>query len=65
MSIKLSILVPVYKVETYVAECIESVLSQTYGNFELILVDDGSPDRSGKICDEFAEKDSRISVYHK
>lgn len=64
-SIKFSIMTPVYKVEQYLPECIESVLDQTYGNFEFILVDDGSPDRSGEICDEYAKKDSRISVFHK
>lgn len=64
-SIKFSVLVPVYKVEKYIDECIQSVLNQTYQNFELILVDDGSPDRSGQICDEYAAKDSRIKVFHK
>ena len=58
-------MVPVYNVELYVAECIESVLNQTYQNFELILVDDGSPDKSGEICDEYAKKDTRIRVFHK
>lgn len=64
-SIKFSVLVPVYKVEKYIDECIQSVLNQTYGNFELILVDDGSPDKSGQICDSYAEKDERIKVIHK
>lgn len=64
-SIKFSIMTPVYKVEQYLPECIESVLDQTYGNFEFILVDDGSPDRSGEICEQYAEKDSRIRVFHK
>ena len=64
-SIKFSIMTPVYKVEQYLPECIESVLGQTYGNFEFILVDDGSPDRSGEICEEYAKKDSRIRVFHK
>lgn len=63
--IKVSIIVPVYKVERYLSECIDSILSQTYSDFELILVDDGSPDRSGIICDEYAKKDNRIVVYHK
>ena len=60
-----SILTPVYKVEKYLNACIDSVLNQTYGDFELILVDDGSPDNSGKICDDYAQKDSRIKVIHK
>jgi glycosyltransferase involved in cell wall biosynthesis len=60
-----SIVVPIYKVERYLPRCIESILQQTYTNFELILVDDGTPDRSGIICDRYAEKDSRIKVIHK
>ena len=64
-TVKFSILVPVYKVEKYIGECIESVLGQSYPNFELVLVDDGSPDRSGEICDEYAAKDQRIRVFHK
>lgn len=64
-NIKFSIMTPVYKVEQYLPECIESVLGQTYGNFEFILVDDGSPDRCGEICEEYAKKDSRIRVFHK
>lgn len=62
---KVSVIVPVYKVENYVSRCIESVLNQTYTNWELILVDDGSPDLSGAICEEYALKDRRIKVYHK
>ena len=61
----ISVIVPVYKVERYLPRCIESILGQTYTNFELILVDDGTPDRSGVICDRYAEKDSRIRVIHK
>ena len=64
-SIKFSVIVPVYKVEPYIRECIESVLHQTYQNYELILVDDGSPDNSGLICDEYKEKSDQIVVYHK
>lgn len=60
----IGVIVPVYKVEKYVAECIESILAQTYTNFRLILVDDGTPDNAGKICDEYAKKDSRITVIH-
>lgn len=60
----IGIIVPVYKVEKYIAECIESILAQTYTKFRLILVDDGTPDNAGKICDEYAKKDSRIMVIH-
>ena len=60
-----SVIIPVYKVEKYIAECIESILAQTYTNFRLILVDDGTPDNAGKICDEYALKDNRIKVIHK
>lgn len=60
-----SVIVPVYKAERYIAQCIESVLKQTFSDFELILVDDGSPDKSGEICDSYAKMDSRIHVLHK
>ena len=60
----IGVIVPVYKVEKYVSECIESILAQTYTNFRLILVDDGTPDNAGKICDEYAKKDPRITVIH-
>ena len=60
-----SVIVPVYKVEEYLADCIESVLNQTFSDFELILVDDGSPDHCPAICDAYAEKDSRVQVIHK
>ena len=62
---KISIIVPVYNVEKYITECIDSILAQTHKDWELILVDDGSIDNSGKICDEYAIKDSRIKVIHK
>ncbi|MBE6947776.1 MAG: glycosyltransferase family 2 protein [Ruminococcaceae bacterium] len=60
-----SIIVPIYKVEEFLPQCIESVLAQTHKDFELILVDDGSPDGCPAICDEYAAKDSRIKVVHK
>ena len=60
-----SVIVPVYKVENYLSNCIESVLNQTFSDFELILVDDGSPDRCPEICDAYKEKDERIKVVHK
>lgn len=60
----ITIVVPVYNVEKYLSRCIDSILNQTYTDFELLLVDDGSPDNCGKICDEYAEKDSRIFVIH-
>ena len=62
---KVSVIVPVYKVEKYLPECIDSILAQTFTDFELILVDDGSPDNSGKICDDYAARDSRVRVFHK
>ena len=61
----ISLVIPVYNVEKYLDKCMESVLAQTYDNFEVILVDDGSTDNSGKMCDEYAKKDSRVTVYHK
>lgn len=61
----ISIIIPVYKVEKYIHRCVDSVVNQTYKNLEIILVDDGSPDNCGKICDEYAEKDNRIKVIHK
>jgi glycosyltransferase involved in cell wall biosynthesis len=62
---KISIIIPVYKVEKYLPRCIDSLLNQSFQNLEIILVDDGSPDNSGKICDEYALKDARIKVIHK
>lgn len=61
---QISVIVPVYKVERYIRNCIESVINQTYTNWEMILVDDGSPDRCGEICDEYARKDNRLTVLH-
>lgn len=62
---KLSVILPIYKVEPYIRMCLDSIVGQTYRNLEIILVDDGSPDNCGKICDEYAEKDKRIIVIHK
>ena len=61
---QISVIVPVYKVEKYIYRCVDSILGQTYADFELILVDDGSPDNCGAICDEYAAKDSRVVVIH-
>jgi glycosyltransferase involved in cell wall biosynthesis len=61
---KISVIVPVYKVEPYLHRCVDSILAQTFTDFELILVDDGSPDNCGSICDEYAEKDCRVHVIH-
>ena len=65
MEPKISIIVPVYNVEQYLERCVESLINQTHKNIEIILVDDGSKDNSGKLCDELAQRDSRIVVYHK
>ena len=62
---KVSVIVPVYKVEQYLNRCVESILNQTYKDLELILVDDGSPDKCGEICDKFVEQDSRVKCIHK
>ncbi len=61
---EISVIVPAYKVEAFLGRCVDSILSQSFADWELILVDDGSPDRSGQICDEYAQKDSRIHVIH-
>ena len=61
----ISVIVPVYKVERYLKRCVDSILDQTFRDFELILVDDGSPDRCGEICEKYAEKDKRIVVLHR
>lgn len=65
MSEKISVIVPIYKVEPYLRKCVDSILAQTYQNLEVILVDDGSPDNCGAICEEYAEQDTRIKVIHK
>lgn len=62
---KISVIVPVYKSEPYIRRCLDSVIGQTYRDLEIILIDDGSPDNCGAICDEYAEKDNRIKVIHK
>lgn len=62
---EISVIIPVYNAEKYLHRCVDSVLNQSYTDFEILLVDDGSPDTCGKICDEYAEKDSRIFVIHK
>lgn len=61
----ISVIVPIYKVEKYLSECVDSIINQTYENLEIILVDDGSPDRCGAICDEYKKKDNRIVIIHK
>ena len=60
-----SVIIPVYNVEAYLRECVDSIVNQTYKNLEIILVDDGSTDNSGKICDEYVSRDHRIKVFHK
>lgn len=65
MKAKISVIVPVYNVEKYLKKCIESIINQTYKNLEIILVDDGSPDKCGDICDQYASNDNRIKVIHK
>ncbi len=62
---KVSVIVPIYKVEKYLNQCIESIVNQTYKNLEIILIDDGSPDNCPQMCDEWAKKDERIKVIHK
>lgn len=61
----ISVIVPVYKAEAYLERCVNSIINQTYKNLEIILVDDGSPDNCGKMCDDFAKQDARIRVIHK
>ena len=60
----ISVIVPIYKAESYIHRCIDSILNQTFSDFELILVNDGSPDKSGDICNEYAQKDKRVKVFH-
>ena len=61
----ISVVIPIFNVEKYICKCVESVRNQTFNNIEIVLVDDGSTDKSGFICDALAKEDSRISVYHK
>lgn len=61
----ISVIVPIYKAEAYLRKCVDGILCQSFSDFELILVDDGSPDLSGAICDDYARKDSRVRVVHK
>lgn len=65
MNPKISVIVPVYNVEKYLHRCIDSIFAQTFTGFELILIDDGSKDKSGEICDEYARKDKRVRVFIK
>lgn len=62
---KISVIVPVYNAERYLHRCIDSILAQTFTDFEVLLIDDGSKDKSGEICDEYAKKDIRVKVFHK
>ena len=64
MNYKITVIIPVYNVEQYVVRCIESVRSQTYKNLEILVIDDGSADHSGSLCDALAIKDERITVIH-
>lgn len=60
----ISVIVPVYNREHTISKCVNSILNQTYRNFELILIDDGSTDKSGDLCDDFSKQDSRVKVFH-
>ena len=64
-TIKISVIVPIYRIEDYLPKCIDSLLQQSFKDFELILVDDGSPDNCPKICDDYAKLDQRVKVIHK
>ena len=61
----ISVIIPVYNVEEYLAECVNSIVKQSYKNIEIILIDDGATDKSGQICDELSKRDQRIKVYHR
>ena len=61
----ISVIVPIYNVEQYLPKCIDSIMSQSFTNIEILLVDDGSPDNCGRICDDYALRDSRVRVFHK
>lgn len=63
--VQISIIVPIYKVEKYLVRCVESLIAQDFLSLEIILIDDGSPDRCGEICDNYAKKDARIIACHK
>lgn len=65
MEDKISVIVPVYNVESYLSQCIDSILKQTYSNIEILLIDDGSTDKSGKICEEYANRFDNVKVFHK
>lgn len=65
MECAISVIVPIYKAENYLRKCVDGILQQTFTDFQLILVDDGSPDKSGEICDEYAQRDSRVITIHK
>ena len=65
MSELVSVIIPVYNIEQYITRCVDSVLEQSYSNLEIILVDDGSTDNCGAICDSYKQKDNRVSVIHK
>lgn len=65
MTPEISVIVPIYNAESYLRRCIDSILAQTFENFELLLIDDGSPDHSGEICEEYVRKDKRVRVFHK
>lgn len=62
---KISVIVPVYNAEKNLHRCVDSILTQTFNDFELLLIDDGSKDRSGDICDKYARKDARVKTFHK